>query len=211
MAAAFFCAAVLTSFAALLAVPSANAAFRALSVSSPLAMGFVKFVFLATTGEILAARIGAGLWRVPENAAAKAVVWGVIGAALALLLKVYAGGVALLFNGGAPLLIAFATSLAMNTTFAPVMMTFHKMTDTWLALKAEGADTSLAAVIGAVDWYGFISFTVMKTIPFFWLPAHTVTFMLPPEYQTSMAAALSIVLGIILSLNKGADRLREEM
>ena len=75
----------------------------------------------------------------------------------------------------------------------------------------SGGGGHIAAVIGAVDWYGFISFTVMKTIPFFWLPAHTVTFMLPPEYQTSMAAALSIVLGIILSLNKGADRLREEM
>ena len=47
-----------------------------------------------------------------------------------------------------------------------------------------------------------MSFTLLKTIPLFWIPAHTVTFMLPAEYQVIMAAALSIALGIMLSLKK---------
>ncbi len=53
-----------------------------------------------------------------------------------------------------------------------------------------------------MDWHGFVSFTLFKTIPLFWIPAHTLTFLLPPEYQVIAAAALSIALGIILSLRK---------
>ncbi|MCX7905011.1 MAG: Mpv17/PMP22 family protein, partial [Caloramator sp.] len=48
----------------------------------------------------------------------------------------------------------------------------------------------------------FISFVVLKTIPFFWIPAHTITFLLPSEYRVLMASFLSIALGAILSLAK---------
>ncbi|MEL7656378.1 MAG: Mpv17/PMP22 family protein, partial [Bacillota bacterium] len=49
---------------------------------------------------------------------------------------------------------------------------------------------------------GLIGFTIIKTIPLFWIPAHTITFSLPGEYQIVVAAFLSIVLGIFLSLKK---------
>ena len=45
-----------------------------------------------------------------------------------------------------------------------------------------------------------MTFVVGKTIPFFWIPAHTVTFLLPPEYRVFVAALLSIALGLILAL-----------
>ena len=49
----------------------------------------------------------------------------------------------------------------------------------------------------------------LKTVPLFWIPMHTVTFLLPAEYQVMMAAALSVALGVILSLGnrnkKGAQ------
>ena len=51
-----------------------------------------------------------------------------------------------------------------------------------------------------VDWNRFMAFVVGKTIPFFWIPAHTVTFLLPPEYRVFVAALLSIALGLILAL-----------
>ncbi|MCK7530557.1 MAG: Mpv17/PMP22 family protein [Marinilabiliales bacterium] len=38
-----------------------------------------------------------------------------------------------------------------------------------------------------------------KTIPFFWIPAQTITFLLPPEFQILFAALLSTVLGVILA------------
>jgi hypothetical protein len=36
------------------------------------------------------------------------------------------------------------------------------------------------------------------TLIWFWIPAHTLTFSLPPDYQIGLAALWSIVLGVIL-------------
>ena len=49
---------------------------------------------------------------------------------------------------------------------------------------------------------GFVSFVLMKTIPIFWIPAHTITFLLPSEYRVLSAAFLSIALGAILAFAK---------
>ncbi len=51
-------------------------------------------------------------------------------------------------------------------------------------------DVKLKAVTDKIDWYGFMSFIVFKTIPLFWIPAHTITFLLPGEYRVLMAALL---------------------
>ena len=204
-----FCGATLLFFALILLTPYTREIFRILSGSHPFLMGFLKFFFLATVGELLAARLGAGVWVLPKKLPRRAVIWGVIGMALAFMLKVYSGGVAAVLSagllpGGSLLFVkALLTSAVMNATFGPVMMGFHKMTDKYLELSAAGAaDKGIKAVARAVDWEGFISFVVLRTIPIFWIPAHTVTFMLPAEYQTMMAAALSVALGIILGLRK---------
>ena len=82
-------------------------------------------------------------------------------------------------------------------------MALHKCSDTFLDIRATGKrKIRLAHVIHKVDWEKFACFTLLKTVPLFWIPAHTVTFMLPPEYQVAMAAALSVALGIILNLKR---------
>ena len=43
-------------------------------------------------------------------------------------------------------------------------------------------------------------FVYKKTIPLFWIPAHTITFLLPAEYRILVAALLGIVLGVILGI-----------
>jgi hypothetical protein len=43
-------------------------------------------------------------------------------------------------------------------------------------------------------------FVFKKTIPFFWIPAHTITFLLPPDVQVLFAALLGIALGTILAV-----------
>ncbi|WP_459908087.1 hypothetical protein [Desulfotomaculum defluvii] len=204
-----FCAVVLLSFALILIFPASREIFRGLSAEHPFSMGFVKFVFLATVGELIAARISNGLWLLPPKILARALIWGLIGAVLAFMLKIYSGGVKVALAAGvlpgaeSLFLKALLTSAVMNITFGPVMMGFHKMTDKYLELKARGAgQLDVKAVARATDWEGFISFVVLRTIPIFWIPAHTITFMLPAEYQTMMAAALSIALGIILSLRE---------
>ncbi|MDE7102493.1 MAG: hypothetical protein K2O37_06815, partial [Bacteroidales bacterium] len=57
----------------------------------------------------------------------------------------------------------------------------------------------MGEIMQGIDWKRQWSFVFKKTIPFFWIPAHTVTFMLPGEYQVLFAAFLGVVLGIILA------------
>jgi hypothetical protein len=50
------------------------------------------------------------------------------------------------------------------------------------------------------DWLPFWNFVIKKTIPFFWIPAQTLNFMLPEGYRILVAAFYSVILGILLSL-----------
>jgi short-subunit dehydrogenase len=42
----------------------------------------------------------------------------------------------------------------------------------------------------------------LKSLIWFWIPAHTITFMLPKPYQIGLAALWSIVLALILGIYK---------
>ena len=65
-------------------------------------------------------------------------------------------------------------------------------------------EINLDKALSYIDWKTFANFVVLKTIPFFWIPAHTVTFLLPSSYRVLVAALLSVALGVILSLKKKA-------
>jgi hypothetical protein len=97
----------------------------------------------------------------------------------------------------------------MNTTFGPTFMAIHKITDKLLELRAKKEKANLTNIVKNIDWCGFWNFTILKTVPLFWIPAHTITFLLPAEYQVMMAAALSVALGIILSLGNRSKKSKE--
>lgn len=204
---------IIAAFAALLIVPSWREVFKSLSSEHPYIMGFIKFALLATVGEVLALSIRKKSWQMPFYIGWRMLIWGLIGVAITFMMKTYALGVAgmvekgLLPGGGegfwSRLLTAFYTAAVMNLTFGPTFMATHKCTDKYLELRRLGKKhPGLAGVVNGVDWHGFVSFTLFKTIPLFWIPAHTLTFMLPAEYQVMAAAALSVALGLILSLKK---------
>lgn len=201
------CIAILAGFSAVIVLPGSREIFKSLSSEHMYIMGFIKFALLATVGECIAARLTVRLWILPERIFERALIWGIIGAVLSLILKIYSMGIAytmensILPGGNSLFLKAFYTSFIMNYSFGIVMMGFHKMTDKNIELKSGGKkSSSISEISSQIDWTGFINFTVMKTIPFFWVPAHTITFMLPPEYQIVMAAYLSVALGIILGI-----------
>ena len=50
-----------------------------------------------------------------------------------------------------------------------------------------------------MNWDVMWNFVFLKTIPLFWFPAHTITFLLPPDFQVLFAALLGIALGLILA------------
>ncbi len=207
------CFAILAAFALILIIPASREVFKQLSGDHPYIMGFIKFALLATVGEILALRIRKKEWSLPVYVVWRLIIWGLIGIAITFMMKLYTNGVVSMMEKKLlpgpdegfwkEFLRAFYTAALMNLTFGPVFMAFHKCTDKYLELRAGGRKKpGLKGIVNDIDWHGFISFTVLKTIPFFWIPAHTATFLLPPEYQVIAAAALSIALGIILSLKK---------
>jgi hypothetical protein len=202
---------VFAGLAAFIAIPATRALFIQATNAQPFLMGFIKFAILASMGEFLAIRIVKGHYERPAGLPAKALVWGLIGVLITFMFGLYGAGVAgLAAKGwlpaapglGGAFLAAFFTSCLMNLTFGPVFMACHRISDSWIEARASGERPSLKDIVGRIDWAGFIGFVVGKTIPLFWIPAHTLTFMLPGEYRVLIAAFLSIALGAILSLAK---------
>lgn len=201
----------------LLMYPSTNEIYTTANKAHPYIMGFIKVSILATMGEVLALRIVTGDYKKPVGIIYKFIVWGFLGMGFVIAFDIFANGVTgsmkkgLLPSGvadtfSAKLLFAFFTSAFMNLIFAPTFMTVHRLTDTFIDLGqgqfSKIKRVKLKAVTDKIDWYGFMSFVVFKTIPMFWIPAHTITFLLPGEYRVLMAALLSLVLGVILAYSK---------
>ena len=202
---AYVCVSIL-SFVVILLIPATREWFKGLSGSHPYIMGFIKFALLATAGELIAAFIKTGKITVPCKIVWRFVIWGIIGVWITFMMTVYkyASG-HMMADGKLPgvgitPLFALFTSVLMNTSFGPTFMAVHKISDKMLEMSANKEKLSIKGAVLGVDWSNFVSFTILKTVPFFWIPAHFVTFLLPSEYQVIMAAALSIALGVILSI-----------
>ncbi len=182
---------------------------------------FVKFAILATLGEAIGLRIRKGVYNQRGfGLLPRAIVWGFIGITIKVAFIIFATGTPAVLeylglngakasmNGemsGLKLLTAFSISTAMNLIFAPVFMTFHKITDNHIVnnggtLKGFFTPIQFGQIMVNLDWSVQYHFVFKKTIPFFWIPAHTITFMLPPQYRVLFAAILGIVLGVILSI-----------
>jgi len=200
----------LAAFIAILITPVTHKMFVKFTTEYAYIGGFTKFFILATMGELLAIRIVTGDWDIPKGLPYRAFVWGFLGIVIVLIFNVFAAGIAgalangFLPGGNSKFAFAFFVSFIMNLSFAPTMMAFHRITDTFIDLKYENkkGKVTLSDVVKRIDWDGFISFVLMKAIPFFWIPVHTITFLLPPEYRVLSAAFLSIALGAILAFAK---------
>lgn len=184
-------------------------------------ISFIKFGLLATLGELIGLRIRTGnYFQKGFGILPKIIIWGFIGLTIKIAFVIFATGTPQLMSylgmdsamfamknsfTWSKLGVAFAISSAMNIIYAPVMMTFHKITDIHVA-KYGGKLSSLlipinfASAFKSIDWNIQWNFIFKKTIPIFWIPAHTITFLLPSDFQVLFAALLSIVLGLILAV-----------
>ncbi|CCO25133.1 hypothetical protein [Maridesulfovibrio hydrothermalis] len=182
-------------------------------------MSFIKFAVLATFGECLALRIVEGVyWKPGFGLIPKMVVWGFLGIGIKTAFSIFAAGTpATLASFGLPVsdgtnfftkvLPAFGISTFMNCIFAPVFMTLHRITDGHIhenggSIKAFHTPINMAKQLRAIDWDIMWNFVFKKTIPLFWIPAHTITFMLPADFRILFAALLGVALGVILALAK---------
>jgi hypothetical protein len=194
----------------ILVIPDSRVVFIAVTDAHPYAGGFVKFAILASMGDMLGIRAIRGQWIKPKGLIFKAFIWGVIGLMVTLVFTVFMGGAAaaqasgkLPFNGSV-LAQAFFGSTIMNATFGPMMMAFHRFTDMYIDEKVDKkvGSVTLKELIAKNDWNSLVEFSWLKTCPFFWIPAHTVVFLLPSQYRVIVSAFLSIALGLLLALAK---------
>ncbi|MDX2432206.1 MAG: Mpv17/PMP22 family protein, partial [Bacteroides sp.] len=101
--------------------------------------------------------------------------------------------------------VAFSIGTTLNLFYAPVMMTFHKITDTHIietggTLRGFFSPIPFARILKEMNWDVQWNFVFKKTIVFFWIPAQTITFLLPEQYRVLFAAFLGIILGVLLAI-----------
>jgi len=163
----------------------------------PLLSAAVQFGLLGTLGEVVAVSVRSRRPSLPctiLQLLAKVLAWALLG----LVIKAGFVGMkgftrALLEHHflpgflGSGLGWAFALSTLTNVFFGPQMMLFHRLEDNFI-LARRGFEGMAPAL-----W----------TLLWFWIPAHTLTFSLPVEFQIGLAAAWSLALGLILGLASG--------
>ena len=103
------------------------------------------------------------------------------------------------------LLSAFTASVTLNLFFAPVFMLSHRITDMHInetggTLRGFFTPIRFKHQLKHLDWSTMWGFVFVITIPFWWIPAQTLNFMLPEEWRILVAAFYSIILGVILSV-----------
>ncbi|MFO7873354.1 MAG: Mpv17/PMP22 family protein [Bacteroidales bacterium] len=214
---------VLLALLLLAIIPEAPVAFYLSATKQyPMLMAFAKFFILAPLGEVIGLRIKTGYYHQPGfGLFPKAVVWGLLGLTIQLALVVFSAGTpafmnilgvsnaqdAIMTDGFLwdKLFVAFGISVAMNLIYAPVLMTLHRITDIHIE-HHNGLMTSLVSpldmgrILQELNWRVQWHFVFKKTIPLFWIPAHTITFMLPAQHRVLFAAFLGIMLGVFLAV-----------
>ena len=182
---------------------------------------FVKFALLATLGEVIGLRIKTGsYYKKGFGVIPRMIVWGFLGITIKLAMVIFASGTPVFLESlgvanassaldgsftPEKLLVATSISLLMNIIYAPLMMTVHKITDMHIILtggtiKGLFSPFHFEKLFVNLDWNVQWNFVFKKTIPYFWIPAHTITFLLPADFRVLFAALLGIALGIILAI-----------
>ena len=206
--------------------PPVLAAYEQLNGAHGYMLSFLKFAILATFGECLGLRIRTGSYiKEGFGLIPRALVWGFLGVTIKIAFVIFGEGAPVFlktlgvhFTTANPadilrlpgfsllkLLAAFTVSATMNLFFAPVFMAFHRITDMHI-LQTSGTvrgfftPVPVSKYVREGDWLTFWNFVVKKTIPVFWIPAQTITFMLPEGSRILVAALYSVILGVLLSI-----------
>lgn len=202
--------------------------YKEFNAAHGMVMSFLKFGILSTMGEMLGCRISSGRYVSPNfGVLPRMIVWGVLGMGINMAMIIFSKGTPMFMEYMGmesaaqafvaeeftmnKLWVALAVSVAMNTIFAPVFMTLHKITDAHIAansgsLRALITPIPMAERFAAINWQAQWGFVFKKTIPLFWYPAHTITFLLPAEQRVLFAALLGIVLGVLLALSTKKEK-----
>lgn len=234
-----FIVCVILCFLPFAVFPDLMDAYKSFNAERPFIMAALKFAILATLGEVIGLRVKTGKYSEKGfGVLPRAMVWAFLGVFIKIAFVVFGTGAPQLVaklgvafpaeyaanpasiiansifetRSGVHVLCAFAVSATMNVFFAPIFMTFHKMTDTHIT-ETGGTiggffknKIEFGRILRKIDWNVQWGFVFLKTIPIFWIPAHTITFMMPPEHRILIAAALGVVLGVFLAISAVKQR-----
>ena len=196
-------------------------AYYQFNLEHGLPMSFVKFAILATLGEVIGLRIKTGKYHQKGfGLIPRAIVWGFLGMTIYMAFAIFAAGTPVFlekvgFENASSILhsdlswrkvlVSFSIGTALNLFYAPVMMTFHKITDIHIlenggTIRGFFKPIHFARIFKEINWDVQWNFVFKRTIPLFWIPAQTITFLLPEEFRVLFAAFLGIVLGVLLAI-----------
>ena len=150
----------------------------------------IQFALLGTLGDMIAKWLLKGQLFMPYSLVTlflKMIEWAVLAICIKYAFVGFQGFVdGLLAHEMIPELglfgRAFAVSVSMNLQFGLLLVILHRYLDNLVARENNWANIDKG----------------MKSLVWFWIPAHTITFMLDKPYQIGLAAIWSVVLGVIL-------------
>ena len=197
-----------------LALSGTHDLLRDLSLDYRYRVGFLAFAVMGTLGQAMAGRFAHDRYPAPMVLAASAVMWGLYGMALALLIWLVGGGVVMLQTAGLlpggglsisgnpyigiltsmyftePFFTSIFVNLGAVHPLLAVLCLGRKAVEMGLA---ESRRPGLNRAANAVDWADFIRREV-HAIPLFRIPALTIVFMLPQDWWLITAALATAVL-----------------
>ncbi len=206
--------------------PSVYEEYHTLNSAHGYVMAFVKFAILATFGECIGLRIRTGRYYQPGfGLIQRALIWGFLGITLKMAFIIFGEGAPYMIKtmgvafpdpnpanilrspefSALKLLSAFAVGVTLNLFFAPVFMIFHRITDMHIiehrgSIRGFFTPIRFGYQLTHLDWNSMWNFVLKKTVPFFWIPAQTLNFLLPEDWRVLVAAIYSIILGVLLSV-----------
>lgn len=160
--------------------------------AQPLVSAMIQFAILGTLGEVISKWIIQKSFRYPFSffmTIWKMLVWAALGLAIKYAFQGFTGFVEYLVGHQMlPVLgklgRAFAISAFMNLQFGLFLVLIHRILDN------VGA--------GKMNWKGLDK--SFLSLLWFWIPAHTVTFLQAEPLRIGLAAVWSLVLGLILGI-----------
>ncbi|RLD66908.1 MAG: hypothetical protein DRI95_05770 [Bacteroidetes bacterium] len=156
----------------------------------PIYSAMIQFAILGTLGDIISKWMQKGKIFLPYKLPIiilKMIEWAVIAITIKYAFIGFQGFVdSLVEHQLVPELSkfgrAFTISLTMNFQYGLFLVIFHRFLDNLIARQKNWKNIDKG----------------MLSLIWFWIPAHTVTFMLDKPYQIGLAAVWSVVLGVIL-------------
>ena len=158
----------------------------------PITSAMLQFAILGTSGEIISKWVVQKSFKYPFTALLtiwKMIVWAILAIGIKLAFKGFTGYAETLMHSGylpefkpRSLGHAFSVSALMNLQFGLFLVIMHRILDN-IPEKVK-------------NWKNLHK--SMYSLLWFWIPAHTVTFMLADDLRIGLAAIWSLALGLIL-------------